>query len=158
MDMIHLSSSIEKAANSAYEQLIGLADEVVRRHPDEGEWSIKEIIGHLVDSASNNHQRWVRLQVADDLRFPDYQSDNENWVRIQRYNDQDWESLLSLWRLFNLHLSTVVRGADKACLQNKWGIDEGHNVTLKDLMVDYLRHLNDHADQIQKILSSITIF
>jgi hypothetical protein len=153
MDYKELASHIEKAVNSAYESLSGLSDEQVQRRPNESEWSIKEIIGHLVDSASNNHQRWVRLQIDDDLYFPDYQSDNERWVRIQRYNDQAWGALLALWRFFNLHLSTIVRGVDKACLRNRWVLNEGRTVTLNDLMTDYLDHLNAHLDQIQKNLT-----
>lgn len=153
MDNNDLASHIEKAVYSACERLSKLSDKEVQRRPNESEWSIKEIIGHLVDSASNNHQRWVRLQIADDLRFPDYQSDNERWVRIQQYNDQAWEALLALWRFFNLHLSTIVRGVDKACLRNRWIINENSTVTLNDLMLDYLDHLNAHLDQIQKNLT-----
>jgi hypothetical protein len=156
MDNDRLGLDIEKVVNSAYEELIGLSDDAVQRRSSANGWSIKEIIGHLVDSASNNHQRWVRLQIADGLDFPDYQSDNERWVRIQQYNDQAWESLLKLWRFFNLHLSTIVRCVDKECLQNIWVIDEDDTVTLNDLMVDYLRHLNVHLEQIRKNLSSMT--
>ena len=118
MDRDRLALAIEKAVNSAYRELIELSDDAVQRRSSANEWSIKEIIGHLIDSASNNHQRWVRLQIADGLSFPDYQSDNERWVRIQQYNNQTWKSLLKLWRFFNLHLSTMVRGVNKECLQN----------------------------------------
>jgi hypothetical protein len=154
MDDIHLSSSIEKAVDSAYDQLIGLPDEIVQRRPYEGAWSIKEIIGHLVDSASNNHQRWVRLQIDDGLRFPDYQADNEKWVSIQHYNDGAWDSLLSLWRFFNLHLSAMIRSVDRRCLQNRWVVDDSTSITLDALMADYLRHLQLHLDQVRKVLGS----
>lgn len=153
MDNHDLALKIEQAVNSAYEELIGLSDAEVQRRPAGSAWSIKEIIGHLVDSASNNHQRWVRLQISDGLRFPDYQCDNEKWIRIQQYNNQDWESLLSLWRFFNLHLSFIVRCVDKGCLRNKWIIEEDAIVTLNDLMMDYLIHLNDHLDQVRRNLS-----
>lgn len=156
MDHHHLALQIEKAVNSTYEQLIGLSDGEAQSRPAENEWSIKEIIGHLVDSASNNHQRWVRLQIADGLGFPDYQNHNERWVRIQRYNDRAWESLLPLWRFFNLHLSAMVREVNKNCLQNRWVINENTTVTLDDLMVDYLRHLNAHLDQVRENLRGIT--
>jgi len=153
MDNDILALSIEKTVNSAYEELIELSDDAVQRCPAANEWSVKEIVGHLVDSASNNHQRWVRLQIADGLSFPDYQSDNERWVRVQQYNDQNWESLLKLWRLFNLHLSTIIRGVNKECLQNIWVIDEDTTVTLEDLMIDYLKHLEVHLEQIHKCLT-----
>lgn len=152
MDNDRLALEIEKVVNAAYEELIGLSDDVVQTCPSADEWSIKEIIGHLVDSASNNHQRWVRLQIADGLDFPDYQNDNKSWVRIQQYNDQTWESLLNLWRLFNLHLSTIVRGVNNECLQNIWVIDEDTVITLSDLMVDYPKHINMHLEQIRQNL------
>lgn len=156
MDNTELAANIEALVNSAYEELIGLSDDTVKRKLSEKEWSIKEIIGHLVDSASNNHQRWVRLQIAGTLDFPDYQRDNEKWVRVQQYNDQSWGSLLKLWRFFNLHLSTIVRGANRECLDNIWVIDDGTTVTLSDLMSDYLRHLKVHLEQIRQSLRMMT--
>ena len=152
MDHVKLASDIEQAVNSACDEFIALSDDVVQRRTTSDEWSIKEIIGHLVDSASNNHQRWVRLQIADDLGFPDYQEDNEKWVRIQQYNDRTWESLLALWRYFNLHLAAIIRGVNLECLQHVWVMDEVNTVTLRDLMVDYLRHLEMHLEQIRKNL------
>ena len=61
-----------------------------------GKWSPQEIIGHLVDSASNNHGRFVRAQLHDDLIFPGY--DQEAWVRMQDYVSSDWVALIALWR------------------------------------------------------------
>ncbi len=156
MDSDRLAKDIEKEVNSAYEELIRISDDAAQRRSSAKAWSIKEIIGHLVDSASNNHQRWVRLQIADGLNFPDYQHDNENWVHIQQYNDQAWKSLLKLWRFFNLHLSTIVRGVNKGCLQNIWVIDKDTTVTLNELMVDYLRHLKVHLEQIRQNLNRMT--
>ena len=151
MDNHKLASDIAGAVYCVYGELIGLSEVAVQKRPFADEWSIKEIIGHLVDSASNNHQRWVRLQVDDVLSFPDYQRHNEKWVRIQRYNDRAWESLLQLWRLFNLHLAAMVKDVDKKCLRNIWLIDEDTTVTLQDLMVDYLRHLLLHLEQIRQM-------
>lgn len=156
MNIDSLALDIEKEVNFAYNELIGIPEDATQRRSSANEWTLKEIIGHLIDSASNNHQRWVRLQISDRLDFPDYQFDNENWVLIQHYNDQAWESLLQLWRFFNLHLSTVVRGVNKECLQNIWVVSEDNTVTLNDLMVDYLRHLKVHLDQIRHNFSRMT--
>src|SRR5436309_8641080 len=68
----------------------------------EDKWSSKQIIGDLIDSAANNHQRFVRAQFTDDLVFPGYQQGD--WVRVQRYNDEAWSQLVQLWRHYNLHL------------------------------------------------------
>src|SRR5262244_4141385 len=69
-------------------------------------WSRKQIIGHLIDSASNNHQRFVRAQQATSLSFPPYEQNH--WVASQRYNERSWADLVSLWHAYNTHLSHVI--------------------------------------------------
>ena len=149
-----LASDIETAVNAACRRLAGLSDETIKSRPDPGEWSVKEIIGHLVDSASNNHQRFVRLQVADGLVLPDYSQDNDAWVSIQSYQEASWGDLLELWRFFNLHLSHVIRTVDEECINHVWLVDEDTYITLGELMIDYLRHLNDHLLQIDQCIKS----
>jgi hypothetical protein len=87
---------------TASEQLlqISAAQSAVPRA--EGKWSPREIIGHLIDSASNNHQRFVRAQFTDDLVFAGYEQ--EGWVRVQNYQGEDWTELVQLWRLYNQHI------------------------------------------------------
>ena len=69
-------------------------------------WSTKEVIGHLIDSAANNHQRFVRAAQNQASTFPPY--DQEAWVAVQRYNDVSWEDLLDLWQSYNRHLCWVI--------------------------------------------------
>jgi len=149
-----LASDIEATVNEACQRLRGLSNEILvaRLNPDD--WSVKEIIGHLVDSASNNHQRFVRLQVADGLVLPDYSRDNETWVAIQGYHDAVWDDLLDLWRFYNLHLARVIGSVNQKCLDHIWVVNEDTSFTLGELMTDYLRHLNDHLKQIQKNIDS----
>ena len=77
----NLASDIENAVNEACQQLRSLPAETIGARPNPNDWSVKEIVGHLVDSASNNHQRFVRLQIADDLAFPDYSKDHLQQIR-----------------------------------------------------------------------------
>ena len=151
-----LASDIEATVNEACRRIRNLPNDTVETRPDPGEWSVKEIIGHLVDSASNNHQRFVRLQVADGLVLPDYSQDNDAWVSIQSYQKTPWGDLLDLWRFFNLHLSHVIQTVDEECIDHIWVVDEYTYVTLGELMIDYLRHLNDHLQQINKCIDSTT--
>ena len=124
---------------------------------EEGKWSAKQVIGHLIDSAANNHARFVRAQLQDDLVFQGYEQ-NE-WVEIQHYNDEPWEQLVALWRNYNLHLAHVISVAndekrDRARKQHtleeiafrKVGVDEA--ATLDFLMRDYVVHLRHHLSQI----------
>ena len=126
----------------------------MRSRPSDGAWSAKDIIGYLIDSASNNHQRFIRLQLTDRLTFPDYGQDNIHWVSIQKYQSQSWTDLLDLWRHFNHHLAHVVRSVDPDSLSHVWQVDATTRVTLFDLMTDYGQHLNDHIVQITDTLTA----
>ena len=151
-----LATDIEVTVKEACQRLKSLPNEIILTRPNPDDWSVKEIVGHLIDSASNNHQRFVRLQVADGLILPDYSQDNDAWVLIQGYQDSPWDDLLDLWRYFNLHLSHVIRRVDEKCIDHRWVIDEDTTITLGGLMIDYLRHLNDHLQQIQKNIDGMT--
>ncbi len=143
-----VANKIELQVNAAVENWYRLPDKTLTFRPSENAWSTKEIIGHLIDSASNNHQRFVRLQLVERLKFPDYGQDNIHWVKIQSYQQHPWHELLGLWRYFNLQLVRIIRFVDPACLAHVWQVDAKTSVTLFDLMTDYLRHLENHLDQI----------
>jgi hypothetical protein len=115
-------------------------------------WSLREILGHLVDSASNNHQRFVRLQETDRLRFPGYQT--ERWVEIQRPNLLPWPTLLALWESYNELLLHLAAGVRPDCLGNTWETPEGPR-TLEWLIGDYYRHLADHAGHFRRRLAEL---
>jgi len=151
-----LATDIENAVNEACKHFRSLKAETIEARPNPGAWSVKEIVGHLVDSASNNHQRFVRLQVADGLSFPDYSQDNDAWVSIQRYQEAEWHDLIAIWRYFNLHLARVIRTVNENCIDHIWVVDENTSVTLGQLMIDYLRHLKDHFQQITENIDSMT--
>jgi len=152
--LVKVADSIEQEVNTAVERWRDLPEQTLRFRPSEDAWSIKEIIGHLIDSASNNHQRWVRLQLTEQLTFPNYGKDNIHWVRIQNYQDRSWRKLLDLWHHFNDQLAYIIRAVDPSCLSHVWQADPKTRYTLFDLMTDYLRHLEDHLDQIGNTLSA----
>lgn len=123
----------------------------------EGKWSPKEIIGHLIDSAANNHQRFVRAQFTDELVFAGYEQ--ENWVRVQNYQGEDWRDLVQLWRLYNqhiLHLVSLIPEDTRTRLRSKHNlhqiasdtINENEPVTLDYFIRDYLDHMRKHLGQI----------
>ena len=151
-----VASDIEDTVNEAYQRLVSLSDETIKARPNPGDWSVKEIVGHLIDSASNNHQRFVRLQVADRLVLPDYSQDNDTWVSIQCYQEAPWDDMLALWRHFNLHQARVIRAVNEECIDHIWVVDEDTSITLGELMIDYLRHLKDHLQQIRERIDSMT--
>ena len=117
---------------------------VLKPYPEK--WSKKEILGHLIDSAANNHQRFVRAQYGVAEEFTDY---NQNqWVNIQRYNELDWDSLVGLWTLYNQHLSTVMENISEESESALCNIGKEEPVTLKFVVEDYIRHLKHHLNDI----------
>src|SRR5919202_4025141 len=95
-----------RTVEEASARLLLISEEESERKPAPGKWSAKEIIGHLIDSASNNHQRFVRAQFTDDLLFPGYEQ--EAWVSCQQYRRESWQLLVQLWKSFNLHLAHLM--------------------------------------------------
>jgi hypothetical protein len=139
-------------------RLLALSDEDARRRRggEEG-WSAKEIVGHLIDSAANNHRRFVLAQLKDDLVFDGYAQ--EGWVRAQHYADAPWAGLVELWRAYNLHLLHVMASAPEETLRQPRAshsldkiafhtVDATQPATLEYLMRDYIDHLKHHLAQI----------
>ena len=144
-----LAADIEDAIESVVKGLRNLPEETVKKRPSPSDWSAKEVVGHLIDSASNNQQRFVRLQITDGLIFPEYGADNEDWVIIQRYQEASWNDLLDLFLFLNRHIARIIRHVNEACIDHIWVVDEDRSITLGELMIDYLRHLKDHITQIE---------
>jgi len=151
MDTILLADELGAVVSAFYTTYRDIDDESASRRPKEGEWSPKEIIGHLIDSASNNQQRFVRLQIEEQLVFPGYGKDNTRWVSIEHFNEMRYSDLITLWMLYNVLIGNIIRMADPAKLQNCWDSDKG-KITLLDLMKDYVRHLKEHTASLTGIL------
>jgi len=118
----------------------------LKKKPDV--WSIKEILGHLIDSASNNHQRFVRAQLANELTFPDYQQNG--WVASQDYQARPWSELIDFWVLYNRHLAHVIRRIPDAATSAPCRLGTNEPITLTALVQHYLGHVRHHLEQIQQ--------
>jgi len=109
-------------------------------------WVPKQIIGHLVDSAANNHQRCVRAQLADRYVGPGY--DQEAWVERQRYRDRPWTELVDLWVALNRHLAAAIEAIPEGKRSVPCTVGDDQPQTLEWVMRDYLRHLKHHLEQL----------
>lgn len=105
-------------------------------------WTKKEVVGHLIDSASNNHLRFVSGQIAGGQDFPRYEQ--EQWVRIQQYQSACWTDLIDLWRSYNTHLLHVAECMSVAGQAATCRVGGGNEMTLAELFVDYVDHLEHH--------------
>ena len=108
-------------------------------------WSRKELIGHLIDSAGNNHQRFVRAQYQERMSFPRYVQDE--WIAAQGYRERPWSELVELWRLYNRHLLHVMRRVPQAAFGNVCEVAADEPSTLGHHMADYVQHMEHHLQQ-----------
>jgi hypothetical protein len=126
-----------------------VSDEAASKPAIAGGWSRKQILGHLIDSASNNHQRFVRALLQDELRFPAY--DQEGSVRVERYQESQWAELVNLWANYNRFLAHILAGVPDAKRTTPCFIGENAVMTLEELAADYVRHMQHHLDQIKDL-------
>jgi len=150
-------AQLRDAVSGAMPRLTAITDAAAAKPRAPGKWSRKEIVGHLIDSASNNHERFVRAQFTDDLMCPTY--DQEAWVRVQRYSDAPWGELIALWRYFNVQLARVIEATPREIRlrpRERHNLDQvafrrlpaGEPATLEYFMRDYVEHLEHHLGQI----------
>ncbi len=119
----------------------------VSTSPAPGKWSRKEILGHLIDSAGNNHQRFVRALFSDELSFPGYSQ--TDWVRVQGYVDEEWQKIIDLWAALNRHIAHLVSRIPAERMGTPCRIGDSAPVTLEALIADYIRHVEHHLGQLQ---------
>ena len=147
----------EQTIESTATRLLSLTKEQTQPIPKGDKWTRKQILGHLIDSAANNHQRFVKAQFTDALVFPGYEQ--ERWVDAGHYNDEDWPQLVQLWKLYNLHLAHLASFISPEILRGErtehnldviaWQpVDKKEPATLEYFIRDYAGHMRHHLDQI----------
>ena len=109
-------------------------------------WTRKQILGHLIDSAANNQQRFVRAPLSEAFQGPRY--DQHHWVQVHAYAARPWLELVDLWAAFNRHLAFAMSAVPPDRMSTPCIIAEGPSETLAWLMEDYLTHLRHHLGQI----------
>lgn len=140
----------------AFEKLILISDKDASEKKNE-KWSRKEILGHLIDSASVNHQRIIRAQFAEELIFLGY--DQDDWVKAQNYKSASWSLLVELWKNYNLLILHAIDNIPEDILLRKrdrhnfdeieWKpIDKKSPASLDYMIKDYFGHMYHHLKQI----------
>ncbi|MDR2040228.1 MAG: DinB family protein [Bacteroidales bacterium] len=152
VDFSIYTDEIRKVINEWEQKLLLLPEKGITEKRNHQNRTIKQLLGHLIDSASNNHQRIIRLQYNDHLIFPDYTQDNDRWIAIQDYQHADWENLVQLWKYFNLHIIHLIETVDQSKLNNYWTDFEGRKVTLEEMIKGYSSHLNLHMSDINDLI------
>ncbi len=144
-----LAQELEDLVDAAAGELGRQPAEATAQRPRPSSWSKREILGHLIDSAANNHQRFVRAQQAGELDFPPYEQ--EAWVACQRYAERDWLELVTLWVAYNRHLVHVLRVMPRDELDTPCRVDwydTPRAIPLRTVAEEYLKHMRHHLEQL----------
>lgn len=136
-------------------RLSSLSEDLISNHVNKQKRSIRQILGHLVDSASNNTHRIVHLQYGESpLTFPNYAThgNNDRWIAIQNYQHKNWHELVQLWKYSNLHIVHVIRHVDLEKLNNQWQCSDSKLLSLEENIEGYLPHLVLHLNEIEELI------
>ena len=144
--MIDLASALRAEVERASALFRGWSEADVTRNRGAGKWVRKEILGHLIDSAANNHQRFVRAQFSNPFVWPGY--DQQAWVSLHGYRDRPWLELIDVWVALNHQVAAVIESVPVEKLQTSCVIGDSVPASLEWGMRDYLRHLTHHLEQI----------
>jgi DinB superfamily len=140
------TSSLRKLIERVPERLEKLPANCVESKPSPSKWSPKEELGHLLDSAANNHQRIVRAQLEDSPAMPGY--DQMGWVALHCYQRRDWHELIGLWRALNRQLLTAAEAVPDSAWSRTLTIAGSSPLTLRFVFEDYVAHMAHHLEHI----------
>jgi hypothetical protein len=144
--MINTARNLREIVDKAYPHLILINDKAASVKENNLKWSKKEILGHLIDSAGNNQQKFVRLIEQNNIEFTGYHQDF--WVSSQYYNLSNWKNLIELWMGFNIHIAHIIEYVPMNKLANIINLNGSGSFTLEFIMKDYVEHLKHHLKQI----------
>lgn len=147
--MIHLANTLQKIVDGAVPRLRAIPESRVSRDRGAGKWTGKEILGHLIDSAANNQQRFVRAREENPLTFPAY--DQNLWVDAHGYRTRPWLELVVIWGAYNAQVAQVMASTSETQGATRCLIGNNEPMTLEALMEDYIRHMEHHLAQILPI-------
>lgn len=137
-------------------KLLSLNDDLLLNRRNSQNRSIKQILGHMIDSASNNTHRIIHLQYQPSpLIFPDYANfgNNDRWISIQNYQSENWVDLVQLWKYLNFHIVHVIRNVNLDQMNNEWISAKDDKVTLEAMVFDYLPHFQLHLNEIHELIN-----
>src|SRR6266849_2029334 len=141
-----LGHQFQQRLATAFNRLQRITESQAEQPTRESGWSGKQVAGHLIDSAVNNHYRFVRAALDGSYEGPPYEQ--QGWVALHGYGELSWTELLRLWRAHNDLLARTVERIPPGRLEAPCRIGDGESVSLEFLITDYLDHLEHHLDQI----------
>jgi len=138
-------------------KLTALDNDVITERRNSQNRTIRQITGHMVDSASNNTHRIIHLQYQKSpLIFPCYAThgNNDRWIAIQNYQQEEWNDLVQLWKCTNKHIIHVIRNMNTEKLDNVWISGQDEEVSLKVMVIDFPLHFKLHLSEIDELINA----
>lgn len=135
--------------------LLSLPAEITGGKRNSQQRNIRQIVGHMVDSATNNTHRIIHMHYQDSpVSYPDYANlgNNDRWIHIQNYQEENWEELVKLWASVNRHMVHLIRQVEENKLDQVWISALDEKVSLKEMIIDYPRHFNLHLQEIGQLI------
>lgn len=126
-------------------KLSAISEQALALKPSEDKWSKKEVIGHLIDSAANNHQRFIRIQYES---TPTIFYNQNKWNELNHYQRLESKHIIDLWTIYNKHLLEVIKSIPAESLLREGNSGGENNLTLVFLINDYVEHMEHHLKQI----------
>ena len=137
--MKEIADQLQRLIDGYLPQLNAIAESNFNHKPRPEKWSKKEIIGHLIDSAHNNIRRFIVAQYENNPTIVYRQDD---WVKLNNYQDCDKNDIISLWFLLNKQLCNILRSITDENSKLTCRSEQEH--TLRWLAEDYITHLKHH--------------
>jgi hypothetical protein len=144
--MTQTAQQLREIIAHTFPLLEALSENALTAKPAPDKWSKKEILGHLIDSANNNQQKFVRMMRQAHLDFVGYEQNH--WVAAQQYQSADWSKMLHFWKFINLHLAHLIENVAITDLKNTISINGEGPFSLEFIMKDYNEHLKHHLHQL----------
>ena len=144
--MKEIAQHLRKTVEGVLPSLRVISDEKAVFKPNPSKWSKKEILGHLIDSACNNQQKFVRIMAEPHVDFVGYAQND--WVEAQHYQKAEWRDLVIFWVTYNFHIAHIIENVNPHCLNNTIRINGSEPFTLKFIMIDYVEHVKHHLKQV----------
>jgi hypothetical protein len=144
--MVQAAKRLDHILLEMSSRLSRISEERSTHRPAPGKWSKKEELGHLIDSAANNHQRFVRMQIENAIPLQQYQQ--QEWVQVQRYHSLAWTEIVKLWQVYNSHLLHIMKQVDESKLGHTGTFPESETKSLQFILDDYVDHIDHHLKSI----------
>jgi len=155
-----ICEDLNKLISSWETKLASLPERTITKRVNSQNRSIRQIIGHMVDSATNNTHRIIHMHYQKSpVTYPDYANlgNNDRWIAIQNYQEEDWGDLVRLWAAVNRHMVHLIAQVDESKLNQIWISALKDRITLKEMIIDYPMHFKLHLNEISALINQLII-